>query len=76
MKNKEVKKNMNKKLEDMFENCFKVLESCTEEDVKKMQELYDREIGRYSDVTLNPEFEIEYPAIFFYDGEGMKECGR
>ena len=35
---------MNKKLEDIFENCFKALENCTEEDIRKMQELYDKEV--------------------------------
>ncbi len=63
---------MNKKLEDIFENCFKALENCTEEDIRKMQELYDKEVGRYSNIIPNQEFEILCPPTPFTD-KGLLE---
>lgn len=67
---------MNKELEDLLKNCLESLNNRTEEDIRKMQELYDREVGRYSNIIPSQEFEIQYPPTLFTDEELLEILGE
>ncbi|MCI8629249.1 MAG: hypothetical protein HFE57_07065 [Firmicutes bacterium] len=65
---------MNKELQDLLKNCLESLNNRTEEDIQKMQELYDKEVGRYSNITPSQEFEILYPPTPLIDEELLAIC--
>lgn len=67
---------MTEDMKDLLKNCLLALNNATEEDIVKMQKVFDSEIGRYSKYKNDTGFEVIYPNIAFTDEELVELLGK
>ena len=67
---------MTEDLKDLLRNCLTALNNATEEDIAKMQALYDREVGKYKGIKPTIEFEPIYDARPLTDEELVDLLGQ
>lgn len=67
---------MREDIKDFLKNCLVALNNATEEDIAKMQKVYDEEVGRYSKYKNDTGFEVIFNPRPFSDEELVELLGK
>lgn len=67
---------MTEDLKDLLKNCLLALNNASEEDIVKMQKVYDEEVGRYSKYKNDTDLEVIYPNVAFTEEELVELLGK